>query len=484
MSSPFTEEVLGRLSEFATAEFGLRFPPDRWHELGRGIASAALGLGVSDLNGWAENLAAGKLGTEDRVSVANHLTISETYFFRHPETFTALERTILPARIEERRREIRPLRIWSAGCASGEEPYSVAILLRHAFPKVRTDSIVISGTDLNTHVIKRAAQGVYSEWSFRDVPAWLKSGYFTRTPRGHYQIAPEIRDLVRFSQLNLAAPLFPAEFGERGDFDVILCRNVLMYFSAEWQDKIIRRFTQALAPGGWLIVGPCDVTTTESNELSLHSTSPGIYQKQDGAKAKGPVAPERKRVANAGAVVPTPTKSDAAASADVRPTLPEPSPKTELPAPVPVQEKRADTVVATEALPEAADLSSLARRHANRGELSEALAACDQAIKADNLNPALHHLRGCVLLELDRPAEAEDAFRRVLYLDPASVMAEFSLASLAQRAGRADEARHRFVVVLRLLAGHHRGEAVPDGEGVTVARLQDVVERTLNDNAA
>ncbi len=477
MTSPFSEDVLARLSDFATSEFGLRFPPDRWHELGRGMASAALELGVSDLQGWAENLASGKLGAEDRVSVANHLTISETYFFRHPDTFAALEREIFPARLAERRKQLRPLRIWSAGCASGEEPYSVAILLRHKFPEVRTDGIVISGTDINTHVIKRASNGVYSEWSFRDAPPWLKGSYFERTPRGHYQISEEMRRLVRFAQLNLAAPFYPAEFGERADLDLILCRNVLMYFSADWQDKIIRRFAAALAPEGWLIVGPCDVTAAESAELHLHAISPGIYQKRP--KTAKAAAPKME------AAVELPT----VVAPVVEHVSPPPSSKPARrakPAPTsaPTPELNANANAHEAEAPESGTLSALARVHANRGELDEALAACDHALAADRLNPALHHLRGCVLLELNRTGEAEDAFRRVLYLDPNSVMAEFSLASLAQRAGRAEEARHRYLVVLRLLTARHRGEAVPNGEGVTVARLQEMVERTLNDSAA
>lgn len=465
MSSPFTDDLLARLSVFATAEYGLRFPPDRWHELARGVASAALELGVSDLQGWAENLAAGALGSEDRMSVANHLTISETYFFRHPETFVALEKEILPGRITERRKEMRPLRIWSAGCASGEEPYSVAILLRHRFADLRPDSIVISGTDLNSHVIERASQGLYSEWSFRDAPAWLKPTYFERTARGHYRLSPAIRDMVRFSKLNFAAPFYPAEFGERGDFDVILCRNVLMYFSAEWQDKIIRRFTRALAPGGWLIVGPCDVTAAEAVELHLRARTPGIYQKCDEGSAPVVDAPWVPMA------TPLPSPLAASISIEAAPQVRQPTePALARTAPPPVDTSE-DTMEA---------LSAHAHALADRGELTEALDACDRALGVDKLNPAFHHLRGCVLSEMNRLPEAEAAFRHVLYLDPHSVMAEFALASLAQRAGRSSQARHHYTQVLRLLSNHPRGEAVPQGDGVTVARLQEVVERTLN----
>lgn len=472
MTSPFPDDLLGRLSAFATSEFGLRFPPDRWQELGRGIASAALELGVSDLQGWAENLAAGALGSDERVSVANHLTISETYFFRHPDTFTVLERVILPVRIAERRKQGRPLRIWSAGCASGEESYSIAILLRQKFPELRPESAMISGTDLNTHVIGRASRGVYSEWSFRDAPSWLKEGYFERTAKGHYQIKPEIRGMVGFSPLNLAAPFYPAAFGERGDFDLILCRNVLMYFSADWQDKIIRRYTRALVEGGWLMVGPCDVTAAESAELHLHAVSPGIYQKRAAPPVKAASMPSpRFEVLEEPPAAPV--KEATRRREDIRRSRAQ------------NLSRKVDSVLAPtpEQVPASGveALSAAARTHANRGELHEALAACDQAIGAETLNPALYHLRGCVLMEMNRFDEADAAFRRVLYLSPDSVMAEFSLASLARRAERAEEARHHYMRVLSLLSGHPRGEAVPDGEGVTVARLQEVVEQSLNE---
>lgn len=477
MSAPFPEETLGRLSAYATAQFGLRFPPDRWHELGRGIASAALELGVSDLQGWAEKFAAGALDSDDRAAVANHLTISETYFFRHPESFATLETDILPERIAKRHEQCRGLRIWSAGCASGEEPYSVAILLRQKFPAQRADRVTITGTDLNSQVVARAARGSYSEWSFRDAPPWLKPGYFERGARGHYQISAEIRGMVRFSVLNLAAPLYPAEFGERGDFDVILCRNVLMYFSGEWRERIVRRFVQALAPGGWLMVGPCDLTAAEAGELRLRLTTPGIYQKMDRAVFTAALPP----------MAPAAPEAPAMASiAPIEPPLPAPSevPQGHL---VPASASAAPELPAAlqpETLAEEIDTPSLARHHANRGELAEALATCDRAISSDNLNSSLHHLRGCVLLELNRVPEAEQAFRRVLYLDPGSVMAEFALASLALRAGREEEARHRYGVILRLLERHLGGEAVPLAEGVTVARLRKVVEQSLENTAA
>lgn len=260
--------------------------------------------------------------------------------------------------------------------------------------------------------------------------------------------------MVRFVPLNLAAPFYPAEFGEHGDYDVILCRNVLMYFSAECQERIIRRFVAALAPGGWLLVGPCDISAELAVELRLLSTRPGILCKLDRTRAelqtepRSPVLPE---------MVSAPPAPD--------------QPQVEAPPPTPTS------------IPEAtvpADV--LARTHADRGELDEALAVCDAALATNKMDTALRHLRACVLLEMNRSGEAEAEFRRVLYLEPNSVMVHFALGSLAQQAGRADEARHHLQLVRQLLAGQNQGEPVLSAEGLTAGRLREVVEHTLHGN--
>lgn len=471
MTPAFSEALLAQLSDWATAQFGLRFPPDRWNELARGVASAALELGIPDLEGWAEQLVTQAPVGEQVAAVANHLTISETYFFRHRETFTALDQEILPERIAARRQQARTLRIWSAGCASGEEPYSVAIFLRWKFPSVRPESVAIAGTDINSRVLARARRAVYSEWSFRDVSDEVKERWFHRLPNGRLEVRPEIRQMVHFEQLNLAAPLFPAEFGERGDFDLILCRNVLMYFSAEWQERIIRRLTQALTPEGWMIVGPCDIGAAQAAGLLLQSDAPGIFRK--GGETK-----PRRETAKAIFVPPLPVQESVEPAAPQAVAAIAAAPRVE-PAPL-VGEPGALTIAATEAQV----ASAAAQSHANRGELDQALAACDAAIASDKTNASYHYLRACILQEQHRMADAAEAFRRVLFLDPQAVMAEFALGCLAEREGGREQARHHFAVVLRLLASGNRGDLVPGGDGLTVARMRAVVERNLADDAA
>lgn len=482
MTPGFSDDVLIRLSNFATATLGLRFPPDRWSDLARGVNLAALELGVANLAEWVDLLLAGGAMPAHIRALANHLTIVETYFFRHRETFTLLSDRILPERMKLSRAQARPLRIWSAACSSGEEPYSIAILLRRVFPDLPSAAVAVHGTDINSHVLGRAARGVYSEWSFRDTPAWVKSGNFARKPNGRYEISRDIRRMVTFTQLNFADPFYPPEFGAGADFDLILCRNVLMYFSAEWQQTILRRLVAALATDGWLIVGPCDIAGPQAAELGLKPVTPGIFVRsaiETGAETAGFAGGSNPPA------LPVPIWPDAGPefSSEIEwPGATEEAPDLAAGRPDVAGSAGVDAPTATVAQEEVA--FALAHARANRGELAEALAACDDALALDKVNPSLHYLRACILQELNRMSEAADAFRRVLFLDPRSAMAQFALGCLAERQGDVAEARRQFALVLQLLAEHNRGDVLPGGEGLTVGRLRALVENNLGHYAA
>lgn len=473
MTPALRDDLLAPLSGWATESFGLRFPPDRWGELARGVAAAALELGIADLDSWAELLATGGAPEAHVAVVANHLTISETYFFRHSDSFDLLEHDILPARLAARVEQRSPIRIWSAGCATGEEPYSVAMLLRQRFPASASSRSLLYGTDINSQVLQRARRGVYSEWSFRETQPWVKSTYFKRLANGRYEIHPEIREMVRFSPLNFVSPIYPPEFSARGDFDVILCRNVLMYFSAEWQDRILRRLTLALTHGGWLLAGPCDVAMGFAHELGLQSVGPGYFQRTD----------EPAPYIDRPGFLNTPRRLRRTAVAAVQdqaaPETSEPIPASAQAGPAPVPQPSAELLAADFVAPTGEQALARAQEHADRGELDEALLACEQAIAADKANPGYHYLRGCILQEQNRPGDAEAAFRRVLFLEPNSALALFALGSLADRSGRRDQSRHYFRQVLRALEGRSRNESLPGAEGLTVARLQAVVADNL-----
>ena len=279
MSNNISEETLSRLSRFVTDQIGLSFPKERFADLKRGLVSAAGELDFTDAEACMIWLLSSSLSRRQIEVLASHLTIGETYFFRDRNLFKVMEEEIIPALVKKRRTEAGNLRIWSAGCASGEEAYSVAILLHKLIPDLEDWNITILATDINPGFLKKAENGIYGEWSFREAPMWIRS-YFIKDKDSRYRIVPWIKEMVNFSYLNLAEDSYPSLTGNTNAMDVIFCRNVLMYFEAGRAGSVIRKLYRALVDGGWLIVSPCEV----SNEffspfVTVHYPGAILYRK-------------------------------------------------------------------------------------------------------------------------------------------------------------------------------------------------------------
>ena len=234
------------------------FPPERRADLQRALAAAAAEFGFADSASCAaEWLLSAPLTRPQLHTLASHLTIGETYFFREPHTFDALAGHILPALIRRRRGRDQRLRLWSAACSfSGEEPYSLAILVRRLLPDWQDWHVKILATDINERFLRKAAAGVYGEWSFRQSPAGFKEQYFTPTADGRFAVAPQFRQCVSFAQLNLAGDSFPSLATDTNAMDVILCRNVLIYFTPAHAHKLVENLRHALMEEAWLAVSP------------------------------------------------------------------------------------------------------------------------------------------------------------------------------------------------------------------------------------
>jgi chemotaxis methyl-accepting protein methylase len=186
------------------------------------------------------------------------LTINVTKLFRNPETFNAIAQLVVPALWERRD---PTLRVWSAGCASGEEAYSLAILL-HAHASARADTarlrgVSVLGTDIDRGSLETAERGVYGEAAFADTPSHLRRRYFSVEPP--HVVDPEVRTLVRFQRRDLLREAPPM----RG-LHLITCRNVIIYFDRETQEELFARFHDALAPGGFLVLGKVETLLGES----------------------------------------------------------------------------------------------------------------------------------------------------------------------------------------------------------------------------
>ncbi len=182
-------------------------------------------------------------------ALLERLLTQETSFLRYPAVFDALERKILPE-IQERKfwQCPRTRRIWSAGCSTGEEPYSIAIAVSDALKFAEAWEIEILATDISRRALRHAERGVYSRRSLQDVSLRQAETYFAPTKQG-FQVRPRIRRMISFAQMNLIEPVYV------GKLDCIFCMNVLMYFSEERRLSILRRFYESLEPGGYFLLG-------------------------------------------------------------------------------------------------------------------------------------------------------------------------------------------------------------------------------------
>ena len=185
------------------------------------------------------------------------LTTGESYFFRDRGQISLLQNTILP-KLLHLNEDRRVLRIWSAGCSTGEEPYSLAILVQQLLPQIHDWNIVIMGTDINENALEQAQQGRYGRWAFRGVKEDILNRYFSHT-MGEWLLNASVRNMVTFEKLNLIKDRFPDSSRSLDTFDLIVCRNVFIYFNNPAIAGVVAKFAATLRSGGFLITGHAEI---------------------------------------------------------------------------------------------------------------------------------------------------------------------------------------------------------------------------------
>jgi chemotaxis protein methyltransferase CheR len=225
------------------------------------------------LNGLGELVLALKTGRDAALlaAVVEAMTTNESFFFRDKTPFEHFRRVIMPALLAARRQS-RVLRIWCAAAASGQEPYSIAMCLREMARAIAGWRIEILATDLSGAVLDRARQGLYSQFEVqRGLPIKLLVKYFTQIGE-LWQIAPEVRAMVKYHRFNLLA-----DFASLGTFDVILCRNVLIYFDQDTKSDVLRRLAEAISSDGYLVLGAAETAIGLSDRFKMVIDKPGLY---------------------------------------------------------------------------------------------------------------------------------------------------------------------------------------------------------------
>lgn len=452
------------------ARLGLAFDHTRAGSLAEVLGRKAEASGVT-IGEYLQRLREpGHLSTERVGALARGLTVGETYFFRDPAQLRAFREVALVERLPSR----SPLRILSAGCSSGEEPYTLAIVLREA----QCSDASITAVDVDPDVLQRAARMRYSPWSLREMSPQGRDAWFRRDGQD-YVLRPEVGDRVRFEARNLAdadSDLFAPR-----SFDVVFCRNVLMYFTPEAAKRVVAAFAGSLVPGGHLFLGHAENLRGLSHEFRLcHTHGTFYYQRQSeaGAAAAGaarvydpPRPPESWFDAIQGATERVRSMAEARSamdSASSPPARTDLGPATELLR----RERFAEALAVLNALPrpEAEDTDALllqAVLQLQTGDVGEAERTGQALLRVDDLNAGAHYVLALCCEARGNESAAAEHDRIACHLDPSFAMPLLHLGQLATRIGEAERARSSFDRALVLLEQEDPARILLFGGGFT-----------------
>ncbi len=240
-----------KIRDFIYRQTGIFFEEKKLYFVKKRVLAHMEKLGFTDFESYYRFLRFRDDGKAFQ-ELINLLTTNETYFFREFEQLVVFAEECLPLVCEEKeRRGVKRLRIWSAGCSTGEEPYTLAIILLEMIDDLRSWDARIDATDIDTTALEKARRGVYGPRSVKHVPEEYFQRYFHRRPEG-FAVTEEVKRLVRFSHLNL---FDEKRINQMKGYDFIFCRNVLIYFDEASRKKVVAHFYRALLPGGFIFLG-------------------------------------------------------------------------------------------------------------------------------------------------------------------------------------------------------------------------------------
>lgn len=516
-------KLMAEFSHFLVDAIGFDFPEERWNELEKKFLLVMKSFGFLDPESCIQWLKKNPLNKEVIAFLAHHLTIGETYFFRDPLTFASLENHVFPE-LFQRHQKDRHIRIWCVGCCSGEEPYSLAIILNRMLWDFKNWNISIMGSDINEEFLRKAEQGCYKKWSFRAVPPEIIDKYFTKQPDATYQLIPEIKKRVKFTYLNLAEDNYINSANDTTEMDLILCHNVLIYFSKKQIQKIIGQLTTALKDQGWLSVSAIEVPFINDERLTPYNFSGTVLFKKELKKtskeetlknytplAKTPLSTKAKEEPSLKARTPplehsshhpdihrskNPIKTAHSITNDpLKRTL---DPHIHIDRNFYEkclqlsQQKKYEEVISellaflSPYLKDAnalrhhlKEMTLLIHMYANQGNLPLAIKWCEEVLKLDKLDPKIHYLHATILHASGDTQTAIKSLTRTLFLDPNFVAAHYMLGLLEQQQRNDKNAFRSLQTALELVENYQADDILPGTDELTAGRLKDILMSML-----
>ncbi len=433
--------------------------------------------------------------------LAQLLTNNESYFFRDRQQLNLLKNQIFPQLIQQKReQEDLTLRVWSAGCSTGQEPYSLAIILKELLLDIDAWNLAIIGTDIDLAALNQARAGIYSEWSFRDTEARIKQQYFAPIAR-NYQIETKLRQMVTWQKVNLLKDRFPHLFSNLQEIDLIVCRNVFIYFGSSTIGKILAKFYQTLRPGGYLLVGHSELAgqnlslfqaqnfpqsliyqrreassiTSQNTSLPLTKNQQPVSEVKNKPKSNRQLfAPVQKPIKTQ--MIPSPQVSNGA-SASKALSAEEDSQRLLEQAKHLWQQKqsnlaikKAEQILALQPQ-NIAVCCLLGKIYLELKQIDLAINMSDRALAIDSVNLEVNYLLAEIALFQADPLTAKKIYKKILYLDPQSIKAPLELSRIYQAEGDRPRASKMAQQAVKLLQKLPNSQILSSCNNSTVAEL-------------
>lgn len=474
---PFTSNDHLLFHDYLVTHTGLHFERRNQKILERGLAARMAALQIGSYREYFDYLTRHKHNRQELQKLLPFLTIGETYFFRYHAHFDALKKIIATELVKRGRDRIR---IWSAGCSTGEEAYSIAMTIMEVFPDWRERDIRVLATDIDNRALKKAREGVYGSWAMRVIEKSYLDRHFDKIGKS-YVIREEVKSLVDFSHLNLQTDLYPVADGEFKELDVIFCRNVMIYFSLATTRRIVEKMAASLVPGGLLFLGHAETLFQISSQFERHTQGGGFYYREK----KGQGVPLARPLTVVPVPVPSPPKaqqpSGLTATRITTPAVSARVPRAHEPD-VEGLFQKAQALFEAEKFEEASALLEAVVRHrpnhtgalvikgfikANNGDFEESLRFCQQALDVDDLLAEAYFLKGLVLDMTDRQDEAVEEYRKAILLKMELVMSHYYLGRLYFRQGRENDAVRELRNTLKMLEKGEKERIIPFSGGLS-----------------
>jgi chemotaxis protein methyltransferase CheR len=531
------EIILQQFIQLIADRIGLQIRVKDWSQLIKKINMRIKALKLSTYEKYYELLNNPSISDQQQKEwkeLTQLLTVGESYFFRDKGQLNIVKNKILPNIIDAKRQinqaasHIKPsLRIWCAGCSTGEEPYSLAILIKELIPDWQQWNLLILGTDINSESLTKARKGIYSNWSFRQVEPQLKKNYFYPAPQNMWQIDESIRKIVTFRTGNLIQDNFPNLSSDLYNMDLIICRNVFIYFGFDTVATVIDKFYNTLAIDGYLMTGHAELDGQNLSQFqTLIFPESIIYQRcpedqrdqsvqvksslslgSNGLPTiaqiyKPAIAPAPQLLSGTATLERAKTPLIPATSA-IPVSLSQSPVSQELVQPVPtscnhqsapsflaqaeaafqqgnyaIAIQEAEQALQTE--PRQIEIYDLiAQAFANLGNHAKAIDYCNQALTIEPFAINPHYLLAHIFEEQGNSEQAKELFKKIIYLSPTAIAAYLELGALYETEGDTKRAQKMWQTALELLRKLPSDTPVEHQDSVTAQELITHVKKRL-----